>query len=90
MNEKIKKLPDLAREKYAENAKYFQVLKKRTPKNLDILVHKIHDRVFDKTDCLACGNCCRTTSPLFTEKDIKRIAKHLKIKEVNYLFYFFK
>ena len=33
-----------------------------------------------KTDCLDCGNCCKTTSPIFTDKDIERIAKYLKMK----------
>jgi Fe-S-cluster containining protein len=85
MQERIKKLPELAAKKQAENKKYFQKLKKRTPKNLDVVVQAIHNKVFDKTDCLSCGNCCKTTSPLFTEKDIRRIAKHLKLKEHQFI-----
>ena len=85
MQEKLDKLPQLAAEKKNENKKYFQILKKRTPKNLDVVVHTIHNRVFEYTDCLACGNCCRTTSPIFTDKDIRRIAKHLKIKEHEFI-----
>jgi len=34
---------------------------------------------------LACGNCCKTTSPIFTEKDIQRIAKHLRLKEHKFI-----
>lgn len=30
-------------------------------------------------DCLTCANCCKTTSPIFTPKDINRIAKFLKM-----------
>ena len=41
---------------------------------------ELHEREFEKTDCLACANCCKTTGPLFTEKDIVRIAKHLRMK----------
>ena len=85
MQERLKKLPKLARDKNAENNKYFKVLKKRTPKNLDVVVHEIHDAIFEKTDCLSCGNCCRTTSPLFTEKDIKRISKYLRLKEIQFI-----
>jgi len=33
---------------------------------------------------LSCGNCCKTTSPIFTEKDVERIAKHLKMKIVDF------
>lgn len=85
MQERLDKLPQEAAEKKKENQKYFQVLKKRTPKNLDRIVHAIHDKVFKYTDCLECGNCCRTASPIFTEKDIQRIAKHLRIKERQFI-----
>lgn len=85
MQERLKKLQALAAEKEKENKKYFQILKKRTPKNLDVVVHQIHNKVFEKTDCLACGNCCKTTSPIFTEKDIQRISKHLRMKEPQFI-----
>lgn len=85
MQKKLKELPNLASLKLVENKKYFQIIKKRTPKNLDVVVHKLHDKVFDYTDCLDCGNCCRTTSPIFIEKDIKRIAKHLRMKEIQFI-----
>ena len=31
-----------------------------------------HDEVFEEIDCLSCANCCKTTGPLFTEKDIEK------------------
>jgi hypothetical protein len=77
----LKELPGLAKEKYLETKKYFERLKKRTPKNLDFVVQELHISEFKRTDCLTCGNCCKTTSPIFTEKDIKRIAKYVKMKE---------
>ncbi len=85
MEEKLKKLNQRASEKRSENEKYFQVLKKRRLKNLDRIVHRIHDEVFEKTDCLECGNCCKTISPIFTEKDIRRIAKYFRMKEVAFI-----
>ena len=36
-----------------------------------------HTQVFNEIDCLQCGNCCKTTPPIFTRKDVKRIAKYL-------------
>jgi hypothetical protein len=77
----LKELPGFAKEKYLETKKYFEKLKKRTPKNLDFVVQELHIREFKRTDCLTCGNCCKTTSPIFTEKDIQRIAKYVKMKE---------
>lgn len=81
----LKELPDLAEEKLIENKKYFQKLKKRTPKKLDVIMAELHDKEFKKTDCLTCGNCCKTTSPIFTDKDIERISKHFKMKVVKFI-----
>jgi Fe-S-cluster containining protein len=52
----------------------------RRKKDLDAIMHKAHEDVFAKTNCLDCANCCKTTGPLFTIKDIERISKHLRLK----------
>ena len=70
--------------KQKEHKKFLETLKKRPPKNLDYIVQDTHDEVFSKIDCLQCANCCKTTGPLFTEKDIERIAKHLRMKSVDF------
>lgn len=85
MKEFLKELPKLAQEKLVENKKYFQKLKKRTPKNLDVVMQELHEKEFEKTDCLTCGNCCKTTSPIFTNKDIERISKHFKMKVSDFI-----
>ncbi|GGK52834.1 MULTISPECIES: YkgJ family cysteine cluster protein [Flavobacteriaceae] len=84
MEEFLKELPKLAQEKLIENKKYFQKLKKRTPKNLDVVMQDLHEKEFEKTDCLTCGNCCKTTSPIFTNKDIERISKHFRMKVLDF------
>ncbi len=48
--------------------------------SVDDIIHPLHDAAFEKIDCLQCGNCCKTTSPIITERDTQRIAKHLKMK----------
>lgn len=62
-----------------ELSKYFKILKKRKPKDLDDKFHQLHDNVFEKIDCLKCANCCKTTSPIFRDIDIDRISKKLKM-----------
>ena len=47
-------------------------------------MQELHDKEFQKTDCLTCGNCCKTTSPIFTDTDTARISKHLKMKVVDF------
>lgn len=80
MQDRINILPRLAKDKHNENKKFFAKLKKKPPKQLDYLMQELHEDEFDRTDCLQCANCCKTTGPLFTDKDIARIAKHLKMK----------
>ncbi len=81
----LEELEKLAAESKAETKKYFQKLKKRQQKRLDPLMQDLHEKEFEKTDCLECANCCKTTSPIFTEKDIQRISKHLRMKEVQFM-----
>lgn len=45
----------------------------------------LHDEAFEKVDCLACAACCKNYSPRFKTPDIKRIAKHLRLKESEYI-----
>ncbi|RNA63718.1 YkgJ family cysteine cluster protein [Chryseobacterium nematophagum] len=70
--------------KQKEHKKLLDGLKKKPPKNLDYIVQKTHDDVFRDINCLQCANCCKTTGPLYTEKDIERIAKHLKMKAADF------
>ncbi len=39
-----------------------------------------HNQVFEKIDCLLCGNCCKTAHPIFTRTDSDRISKFLGMK----------
>ncbi|KAB2814907.1 YkgJ family cysteine cluster protein [Phaeocystidibacter luteus] len=59
-------------------------LAKADGKKVDKAIHELHDEVFACTDCLQCANCCKTTGPLFTRKDIDRISKHLRMKPAEF------
>jgi len=41
----------------------------------------LHEEAFSKVDCLQCANCCKNYSPRFKTTDVRRIAKHLQMKE---------
>jgi uncharacterized protein len=69
-----------AKKKRTENKKFLDKLKKKKQKEVSVLIETTHDEVFACTDCLKCANCCKTTGPLFTQKDIERIASHLRMK----------
>ena len=73
-----------AQKKAKEHKKFLENLKRKPPKNLDYLAEETHEEVFQEIDCLSCANCCKTTGPLFTEKDIERISKHLRTKPKDF------
>jgi len=50
------------------------------PRNLDDLVHRLHDEAFIVYDCLNCANCCRSISPAIRHSDVNEIAVKLKIR----------
>ena len=54
-------------------------LKKEKHGTVDLLFSQAHEEVFECTDCMDCGNCCRTTGPMYTQQDIERVANHLKM-----------
>lgn len=85
MDEQIKNLPNLAKERHNEHAKFLKNLKKKKPKTLDRQMQVLHDETFKEIDCLSCANCCKTTGPLFTNKDIVRISKHFKMKPAQFI-----
>lgn len=90
MDEILKILPQRAKDKHNENRKFFAKLRKKPPKKLDYLMQELHEAEFKKTDCLKCANCCKTTGPLFTDKDVARIAKHFKMKEQAFISQFLR
>jgi uncharacterized protein len=68
-----------------ENRQYFNKLKLRKPKDLDEVFHEAHEEVFQEIDCLQCANCCKTTSPIFYQKDIERAAKAMRMKPGDFI-----
>ena len=80
--EELKELTD---KKQPETAAFIKRLKKKKPKNLDTIVHELHDEAFAEFDCLDCANCCKTIGPRLIEKDIDRLAKHFKIKPAAFI-----
>lgn len=85
MEKIVAELPLKAKGKHGENKKFFAKLKKKPPKNLDYLMQELHENEFERTDCLSCANCCKTTGPLFTNADIDRIAKHFRLKPQKFI-----
>lgn len=64
---------------------YKQFLQKADKNRVLKQLPDLHEEAFSKIDCLQCANCCKNYSPRFKTPDIKRISKHLKMKESDFI-----
>ncbi|NCU03479.1 MAG: YkgJ family cysteine cluster protein [Chitinophagaceae bacterium] len=72
--------------KAAERQKDYARFLKRAEKNKVLRqLPDLHEEAFEKVDCLQCANCCKNYSPRFKTPDIKRISKHLRMKEGEFI-----
>jgi len=62
-----------------------QSLKKRTPTGSIKPFIKPTKKSLKSWIASTCGNCCKTTSPIFYQNDIERIGKALRMKPVTLL-----
>lgn len=78
--------PDLANlKRMAEagadaNYRFRDFLKHRTrlsSREVDRLVFEIAERVWKRTDCTTCANCCREVVPTLSQTEVDRLATHL-------------
>jgi len=76
---------EIAKNKSAENKKFLHSLKKKDPRKVDDAFHELHEEVFEEINCLECANCCKTTSPIFYQTDIERVAKSLRMKPGDFI-----
>lgn len=69
-------------QKAAEHQKQYRQWLKRADKNKVLRqLPDIHEEAISKIDCLQCAACCKNYSPRFKTPDIKRISRHLGMKE---------
>jgi uncharacterized protein len=72
--------------KTGERTKLYKQFLDRADKNKVLkALPDLHEQAFEKVDCLQCANCCKNYSPRFKTPDIKRISKHLKMKEGQFI-----
>ena len=65
-----------------EKQKQFRQFLQRADKNKVLKqLPTLHEEAFEKVNCLQCAACCKNYSPRFKMPDIKRISKHLGMKE---------
>jgi len=56
--------------------RYLTKLENNKTRGLNKKIEVLEKEVWKETDCLTCANCCRTMTPTYTPRDLKRISKH--------------
>ncbi len=64
---------------------YKNFLAKAGKKEVLRALPELHEKAFEKIDCLKCARCCKGYSPRFKMPDIKRISKSLQLKETAFI-----
>ncbi|MBL0130686.1 MAG: YkgJ family cysteine cluster protein [Chitinophagaceae bacterium] len=59
--------------------RFLTKLEKNPPRGLDKKITALEKEVWQETDCLTCANCCKTMTPTFTNKNMKRISAHFNM-----------
>jgi hypothetical protein len=65
-----------ARLRKNEMRRFLRKLEKEPPRGLEKLTAELEKEVWQEVPCLECANCCKTMTPTFTPKDVKRISAH--------------
>lgn len=68
--------------RFKERQKQYRAWLQRADKNKVLKqLPALHEEAFEKVDCLQCAACCKSYSPRFKTPDVKRISRHLGLRE---------
>jgi len=85
MIDEYQKILSQAQQDSKSTRKLIVRLRKMRKGDVDKKIHHLHQEAFSKIDCLECANCCKTTGPLFTNKDISSIASQLNVPPSEFI-----
>jgi uncharacterized protein len=68
----------LGEKKRPENERFRKHMKSYD--HSDRILRRIAEGIEAEIDCLACANCCRVATAKVTDRDVERLAKHLRLK----------
>ena len=73
----------LGEKKRDENQRFRRHL--RSHSHSDRILRRIAENIEDQIDCLQCGNCCKVATAVLAERDVERLARHLRISRDRFL-----
>lgn len=73
----------LGEKKRDENLRFRRHMKSRD--HSDRILRRIAEDIEGQIDCTQCANCCKVATVQLSERDVQRLAKHLRIPPVRFL-----
>jgi uncharacterized protein len=73
----------LGEKKRGENELFRRFLK--THHHSDLILRRIAESVEDQIDCTQCAACCKVATVVLAERDIERLARHLRTSRARFL-----
>lgn len=73
----------LGEQKREENSRFRKHLK--TYRHNERKLKKMAQEVEEQINCLDCGNCCRVATAKLLDRDVERLAKHLRISPFRFV-----
>jgi Fe-S-cluster containining protein len=68
-----------AKLKFTENNQFVKFLRSQSASAIDQLAQPLVQEVYEKTDCLACGNCCKRLRAPFQSEESSKIAQSINL-----------
>ena len=72
--------------KRPENERFRKFMKSQDSRDhSDRILRRIAEGIEEQIDCTQCANCCRVATVTLSERDVDRLARHLRIKPRKFL-----
>jgi uncharacterized protein len=66
-----------------ENLRFRRFMKSRD--HSDRILRRVAEGIEGQIDCTVCANCCKVATAVISERDVERLAKHLRIPRERFL-----
>lgn len=73
----------LGEKKRDENLRFRRFMKSRD--HSDRILRRIAEEIESQIDCTQCANCCRVATVQVSDRDVERLARHLRISPDRFL-----
>lgn len=73
----------LGEKKREENLRFRRHMKSHD--HSDRILRRIAEGIEEQIDCTQCGNCCKVATAVVSERDVERLARHLRISPAEFV-----